>query len=134
MTAELDAAGAPVPPQGTEADLRLAAKATAAEETARSAALREAEREAVRAADAAREAIAAALRTTTRGIVDTSTRRRAEYSTDASNYRVVPEMVVFPVSTQDVVATLDVARELGVPLTARGAGTSVAGNSIGPGS
>ncbi|MDF2849201.1 MAG: FAD-binding oxidoreductase, partial [Oerskovia sp.] len=129
MTAELDAAGAPVPPERTEADAQHAAKAVAAEKAARSAALSEAER----AADAAREAIAAALRTTTRGIVDSSTRRRAEYSTDASNYRVVPEMVVFPVSTDDVVATLDVTRELGVPLTARGAGTSVAGNSIGPG-
>ncbi|MET4224350.1 FAD/FMN-containing dehydrogenase/Fe-S oxidoreductase [Oerskovia enterophila] len=130
MTAELDAAGAPVPPERTtEADAQHAARAAAAEESARSAALSEAER----AADAAREAVATAVRTTTRGIVDTSTRRRAEYSTDASNYRVVPEMVVFPISTDDVVATLDVTRELGVPLTARGAGTSVAGNSIGPG-
>ena len=132
MTAELDAAGAPVPPERPEAGAPSTASATP-EEVARSAAHREVEREAERAADAAREAVAAALRTTTRGVVDSSTRRRAEYSTDASNYRVVPEMVVFPVSTDDVVATLDVTRELGVPLTARGAGTSVAGNSIGPG-
>ncbi|MDO8145543.1 FAD-binding and (Fe-S)-binding domain-containing protein [Isoptericola sp. 178] len=67
------------------------------------------------------------------GTVDSSTRRRAEYSTDASNYRVVPDLVVFPRSTDEVVAALDVLRELEVPVTARGAGTSVAGNSVGPG-
>src|SRR5690606_12311190 len=39
----------------------------------------------------------------------------------------------FPASTDDVVAALEVLRELGVPVTARGAGTSVAGNSVGPG-
>lgn len=90
-------------------------------------------REAKEAADAARVALAAALRTVTRGAVDASTRRRAEYSTDASNYRVVPEVVVYPKDVDDVVAALDVARELEVPITARGAGTSVAGNSVGPG-
>ncbi|MFC8922635.1 FAD-binding and (Fe-S)-binding domain-containing protein [Cellulosimicrobium sp. NPDC057127] len=90
-------------------------------------------REAKEAADAARVALAAALRTVTRGAVDASTRRRAEYSTDASNYRVVPEVVVYPRDVDDVVAALDVARELEVPITARGAGTSVAGNSVGPG-
>ena len=30
------------------------------------------------------------------GAVDDSLRRRAEYSADASNYRVVPQVVVFP--------------------------------------
>jgi hypothetical protein len=39
-----------------------------------------------------------------------STRRRAEYSTDASNYRVVPQVVVFPLDTDDVVAALGAAR------------------------
>mgnify|MGYP001312244188 CR=1 FL=1 len=67
------------------------------------------------------------------GEVDASTRRRAEYSTDASNYRVVPEVVVFPRSVDDVLATLETARELGVPVTSRGGGTSCAGNSVGPG-
>ncbi len=57
-----------------------------------------------------------------RGTVDTATRRRAEYSTDASNYRVVPEAVVYPQDADDVVAALDVLRELEVPVTARGAG------------
>ncbi|WP_432494631.1 FAD-binding and (Fe-S)-binding domain-containing protein [Kineococcus gypseus] len=65
--------------------------------------------------------------------VDASTRRRAEYTSDASNYRVVPQVVVFPRSAEDVVAALAVCRELGVPSTSRGAGTSVAGNAVGTG-
>ncbi|WP_096305333.1 FAD-binding and (Fe-S)-binding domain-containing protein [Jatrophihabitans sp. GAS493] len=64
---------------------------------------------------------------------DISSRRRAEYSSDASNYRIVPAAVVFPRSADDVSATLDVARRLGVPLTSRGAGTSIAGNAVGRG-
>ncbi len=65
--------------------------------------------------------------------VDASTRRRAEYTTDASNYRVVPQVVAFPRDADDVVALAATCRELGVPLTSRGGGTSVAGNAIGPG-
>src|SRR5699024_10507541 len=60
-------------------------------------------------------------------------RRRAEYSTDASNYRIVPEVIVFPESTADVLAALDVARSHAAPVTARGGGTSIAGNTVGPG-
>jgi len=65
--------------------------------------------------------------------VSASTLDRAMYSTDASLYRVVPQAVVRPRSTEEVLATLDVARQHGVPLTMRGAGTSIAGNAIGPG-
>jgi len=56
--------------------------------------------------------------------VDASTRRRAEYSSDASNYRVVPELVVFPRHPDEVALALQVARETGTSLTSRGAGTS----------
>src|ERR1700733_9947349 len=66
-------------------------------------------------------------------IVDASPRRRAEYSSDASNYRVVPQAVVFPRSLDDVLATASVCRELATPLTVRGGGTSIAGNSVGAG-
>ncbi|MGV9972896.1 FAD-binding and (Fe-S)-binding domain-containing protein [Nocardia beijingensis] len=75
----------------------------------------------------------AALRRRLDGAVDTSERRRAEYSSDASNYRVVPAAVVFPRTDDDVAVTLEFARDEGLPVTARGAGTSVAGNAIGPG-
>jgi hypothetical protein len=39
--------------------------------------------------------------------VDASTRRRAEYSTDASLYRVPPELVVFPRDADEVVAVVE---------------------------
>ncbi|MEU7629903.1 FAD-binding and (Fe-S)-binding domain-containing protein [Nocardia sp. NPDC049220] len=75
----------------------------------------------------------AALNGRIAGEVDTSARRRAEYSSDASNYRVRPAAVVFPRTDEDVAATLEFAGDHGIPVTARGAGTSVAGNAIGPG-
>ncbi|WP_374232815.1 FAD-binding and (Fe-S)-binding domain-containing protein [Cellulomonas sp. ACRRI] len=74
-----------------------------------------------------------ALRAAVAGGVDDSARRRAEYSTDASNYRVVPSVVVFPRDVDDALAALDVARGLGAPVTSRGGGTSVAGNAVGTG-
>src|SRR5438093_11666718 len=77
--------------------------------------------------------LAAALRRARVGEVDISSRRRAEYSSDASNYRVVPSAVGFPRHADEVAAALSVCRSFGVPLTARGAGTSIAGNAIGAG-
>ncbi|MFF0634059.1 FAD-binding and (Fe-S)-binding domain-containing protein [Nocardia sp. NPDC004151] len=74
-----------------------------------------------------------ALRGSITGEVDTGPRRRAEYASDASNYRVPPAAVVFPRDAADVMAALDIARAEGLSVTARGAGTSVAGNAIGPG-
>ncbi|MGW1675801.1 FAD-binding and (Fe-S)-binding domain-containing protein [Saccharopolyspora sp. NPDC002376] len=58
---------------------------------------------------------------------------RALYATDASNYRQVPTGVVFPRDEDDVAATVTIARRHGVPITTRGAGTSIAGNAIGTG-
>src|SRR3954451_15262757 len=65
--------------------------------------------------------------------VDASGLARALYSSDASLYRVLPRAVVRPRHVDEIVATLEVCRSLGVPLTARGAGTSIAGNAVGPG-
>ncbi|MEW2544550.1 FAD-binding and (Fe-S)-binding domain-containing protein [Streptomyces sp. NPDC047002] len=79
------------------------------------------------------EALAAALRRAGVAEVDTSSRRRAEYASDASNYRVVPTVVAFPRHADEAAAALEVCRDLGVPLTARGAGTSIAGNAVGTG-
>jgi len=67
------------------------------------------------------------------GEVDDSTLTRAMYSTDASLYRVVPQVVVHPRHTDEIAAALAVAREHRVPLTMRGAGTSIAGNAVGTG-
>lgn len=58
---------------------------------------------------------------------------RGMFSSDASLYRVQPKAVVRPRRDDDVCAAVQVALSHGVPVTARGAGTSVAGNSIGPG-
>ena len=77
--------------------------------------------------------VAAELRGAGVGEVAADRRVRAEYSSDASNYRVVPAAVVFPRDADEVLATLAVCREHGVPVTSRGAGTSIAGNAIGTG-
>lgn len=58
---------------------------------------------------------------------------RAAYSTDASLYRLLPTAVVRPHDRDEVLATLSVCRELGLPVVARGAGTSCAGNAISSG-
>ena len=65
--------------------------------------------------------------------VDDSPLTRALYSTDASLYRILPQVVARPRSTDEIVAIHDAARACGVPITMRGAGTSVAGNAVGPG-
>ena len=46
---------------------------------------------------------------------------------------LLPTVVVEPLDLDDVLATLAVSRETGVPVTSRGGGTSVAGNAIGAG-
>ncbi|MGH3696714.1 MAG: FAD-binding and (Fe-S)-binding domain-containing protein [Pseudonocardiaceae bacterium] len=79
------------------------------------------------------DALTRALRAVVRGEVRADAGSRALYATDASNYRVPPRVVVLPRRADDVVAVMGVCREHGVPLTARGAGTSIAGNAIGPG-
>ena len=58
---------------------------------------------------------------------------RGRYATDASFYQVVPAGVVVPRRMADVEATLAAAREAGLPLTARGGGTSQAGQTVNSG-
>ncbi|WP_309115884.1 FAD-binding and (Fe-S)-binding domain-containing protein [Saccharothrix sp.] len=65
--------------------------------------------------------------------VEAAAGARAPYAYDASNYRVAPRAVAFPRSPEEVSAALRACRELGVPVTARGGGTSMAGNAVGPG-
>ncbi|HUR55166.1 MAG TPA: FAD-linked oxidase C-terminal domain-containing protein, partial [Gemmataceae bacterium] len=55
------------------------------------------------------------------------------YATDASHYQIRPLGVVVPKSADDLAVTVQIASELGVPITARGAGTSLSGQAIGPG-
>ncbi|HQZ00743.1 MAG TPA: FAD-binding and (Fe-S)-binding domain-containing protein [Propionicimonas sp.] len=65
--------------------------------------------------------------------LDSGTLTRALYSSDASLYRVPPAAVARPASVTELSALVDAARTAGVPITARGAGTSIAGNAVGPG-
>ena len=65
--------------------------------------------------------------------VDDSTLTRGIYSTDASLYRVVPQVVVRPRDIDEVQAVAAACNETKTPLTSRGAGTSIAGNAIGTG-
>ncbi|MGO1960979.1 MAG: FAD-binding and (Fe-S)-binding domain-containing protein [Yaniella sp.] len=67
------------------------------------------------------------------GDVDATSLTRSIYSTDASNYRVVPDIVVLPRHAGDVVAAVDIARDYSLSVTPRGGGTSCAGNAVGPG-
>ena len=65
--------------------------------------------------------------------LDESRLTRALFSYDASLYRVVPSAVAQPRDTDELAALLDHARAVGTPVTMRGAGTSCAGNAVGPG-
>ena len=58
---------------------------------------------------------------------------RALYSTDASVYQIEPLGVVVARSREDVIRTVQVCSQLRCPITARGGGTSQAGQAIGPG-
>ncbi len=86
----------------------------------------------VTASDRSAEVLSELVR---RGVHDasSSTLTRSLYSSDASIYRLEPLVVVRPRHTDELAAVLDVVRATGVPLTMRGAGTSIAGNAVGTG-
>src|ERR1700750_2709216 len=55
---------------------------------------------------------------------------RGRYATDASHYQMMPAGVVVPRSMEGAVAALALAREEGVPVTARGGGSSQCGQTV----
>ncbi|MFI6639497.1 FAD-binding and (Fe-S)-binding domain-containing protein [Streptomyces sp. NPDC050504] len=77
--------------------------------------------------------LARALRQAVRGDVEFDPAARALTTMDASNYRRVPLGVVAPSDADDVAAALAVCRAHAVPVVARGAGTSIAGQATGTG-
>jgi len=77
--------------------------------------------------------VAAVLRRHGVAEVDESSLARALYSSDASLYRVEPQVVVRPRDVDELLATVAAAAETSTPLTMRGAGTSMAGNAVGSG-
>src|SRR4051794_38278753 len=58
---------------------------------------------------------------------------RLLYSTDASIYQVKPAGIVLPRDEEDVCGLVRYAQQQGIALIARGAGTGLAGESLGPG-
>nr|MBA3703649.1 FAD-binding oxidoreductase [Rubrobacteraceae bacterium] len=67
------------------------------------------------------------------GYLRTDEASRAMWSTDASIYLRKPVGVVAARSEEDVKLTLPAARELGLSITPRGTGTSLAGQATAPG-
>lgn len=55
---------------------------------------------------------------------------RGRYATDASFYQMMPLGVLCPKSEDDISAAIDIAREQGVPILARGGGTSQCGQTV----
>jgi FAD/FMN-containing dehydrogenase/Fe-S oxidoreductase len=75
--------------------------------------------------------IAQALRLAVSGEVRFDSYSRHLFSRDASMYAIEPIGVVFPRDADDVSAVISTAAEFEVPVLARGAGTSLAGQTVG---
>ena len=79
------------------------------------------------------QGLARSLRAVLTGDVQFDGASRAMHATDASVYQIIPLGVVTPRTRKDVVKVVRVCREYGVSITARGGGTSQAGQAIGAG-
>ena len=79
------------------------------------------------AAEALREAVEAILGP--RGYLHKS-EDLTNYEYDGSIDKARPDLVAFPQSTEQVVALVKLTRELGIPITGRGAGTGLSGGAI----
>ena len=75
-------------------------------------------------------ALAARLSRAREGEVLASRFDRGRYATDASIYQIWPRAVVVPRHAGDVLATMEIAREAGVPVLPRGGGTSQCGQTV----
>ncbi|MCK4752468.1 MAG: anaerobic glycerol-3-phosphate dehydrogenase subunit C [Planctomycetes bacterium] len=74
--------------------------------------------------------VASDLTKIVRGDVFSDIVHRVAFSSDASIYQIMPNCVVVPRDAGDVVTVMRYARENGVPVVARGAGSGVAGESL----
>ncbi|MAS34509.1 MAG: hypothetical protein CL610_10910 [Anaerolineaceae bacterium] len=81
--------------------------------------------------NAARELVADLQTAIGEGQVKFDYMTRLLYSTDASNYQIMPIGVTFPRNADDVVAIHEVARKHHAPLLPRGGGSSLAGQTVG---
>ncbi len=71
-----------------------------------------------------------ALRPHIAGEVRADLMSRLLYSTDASNYQIMPLAVVIPKRVDDIAAAVQTAAAYGLPVLPRGAGTSLAGQAV----
>jgi len=78
----------------------------------------------------AHSAMAQRLRREIRGQVLFSQADRGRYATDASIYQAMPVGVIVPERIEDVATALQIAREAGVSVLARGGGTSQCGQTV----
>jgi len=78
---------------------------------------------------AAAQALAAELSLALAGEVRFDGGSRSLYATDASNYRQVPIGVVIPRSIDDLINAVEICRRHDAPVLARGAGTSLCGQT-----
>jgi FAD/FMN-containing dehydrogenase/Fe-S oxidoreductase len=74
--------------------------------------------------------LATRLRRETRGEVLFTRADRGRYATDASIYQIEPVGVLAPRTIEDVATAMAIARESGVPVLARGGGTSQCGQTV----
>ena len=79
------------------------------------------------------DAFAAAVRPRIAGDLRLDALSKALYATDASLYREPPLGVLVPRHADDVQAALEEAARFGVPLVARGSGSSLAGSAVSAG-
>lgn len=77
------------------------------------------------------EALARRLVAETQGEVLFDDASRGRYATDASIYQIMPVGVLVPKTERDIATAIDVARDLKVPVLARGGGTSQCGQTTG---
>jgi FAD/FMN-containing dehydrogenase/Fe-S oxidoreductase len=77
------------------------------------------------------EALARRLAAETEGEVLFDAASRGRYATDASIYQIMPAGVLVPKTERDIATAIDIARDLKVPVLARGGGTSQCGQTTG---
>ncbi|WP_020472944.1 FAD-binding and (Fe-S)-binding domain-containing protein [Zavarzinella formosa] len=80
-----------------------------------------------------REALIGYLRRNVEGEIRFDDPSRRLYSTDASIYQMMPMGVVVPRTIEALKSAVQIALETRTPITSRGGGTSLTGQSIGPG-
>jgi FAD/FMN-containing dehydrogenase/Fe-S oxidoreductase len=78
-----------------------------------------------------RNSFIAALRQIIKGDVLDDPYSLGMYSTDASHYQVMPEVVVIPRDETDVKNAVSIAKDFNVKILSRGGGTSLAGQTVG---